>query len=125
MRSGEWHRSDRLVSCMPRDLLSSPSGETETERKTERKEEGRGAGDEADSVSRDKQGDEGGGEGQGQGRAEAGLQQALAMLRGAGMLQELGEQHGFEQAWGALGACLLADEVRQVHFSITKVRAKG
>lgn len=93
MRSGEWHRTDRLLSCMPRDLQSPKSPEDEQK--------------------------------PGEDRAEAGLREALAGLQQAGLLQELGEDHGFEGAWGALGGCLLAEELRAVLFNMTRVKAKG
>lgn len=57
--------------------------------------------------------------------AEEGLREALAGLHGAGLLETLGERHSFAEAWSALQECLFADEIRQVHFSISKIKAKG
>jgi hypothetical protein len=103
MRTGKWHRSDRLVNCMPRDLFSSQKQENITG--TGMTDTGTG-----DVVS----------------IAEAGLQEALTGLQEAGLLEVLSpHQHHFSDAWAALSACLLAPELKQLHLNITRGRAKG
>lgn len=95
MRSGQWHRSDRLLNCLPRDLLSE---RTSTQAKAgERDEALQQALDEAL-----------------RGLTRSGMLETLST-----------PQHGFDEAWTALTDCLFVEEARQVYFSISKKKAKG
>jgi hypothetical protein len=109
MRGGQWHRTDRLLNCMPRDLM--PKKEAASHPPSE----GQGQEQEQEQGTTDTSTAE----------VEAALQEALTGLAQAGLLQRLGEAHRFSEAWSALSDCLFADELRRVHHSIKKSRAQG